>query len=279
MNKLVTLSNAASLVRDGDMVALGGNVLHRAPMSMVRELVRQNKKGLKIVKTAGAMDVDMLCLGGCVSSVDAGFISYETEFGLASHYRKSVESSMVKANEHACYTVICALRAAQMGVPFMPVKGMIAGDLLKMADYYETVQDPFGGDPVTVVRALNPDVCVIHAQEADRKGNVRILGPKYEDILLSRASKKVIVTAEKIVPACNACSSVKYIDIPHFLVESVVHVPGGAAPCSCAAFYDIDRPSIHAFKALSRKGDLEVYLKLYHRKDNRSTIGKAGALC
>ncbi|MFZ5988540.1 MAG: CoA transferase subunit A [Bacillota bacterium] len=276
MTKVITLSQAADIVKNGDMVALGGNVLHRAPMAMVRELVRKGRKGLKIVKTAGAIDVDMLCFGKCVDSVDAGFISYETEFGLATHYRRSVENGMVKANEHACYTVICALRASMMGVPFMPVKGLKAGDLLKFADYYKIIQDPFGGEKITVVRALVPDVAVIHVQESDKYGNARILGPKYEDILLSRASKKVIVTAENIVSQTKVCAGgAENIDIPHFLVTAVVHAPGGAAPCSCPSFYDIDRKAVETFKALEDEDALTRYLSVWERKDRRGGNGKA----
>lgn len=276
MSKLVTLSQAAALVRDSDMVALGGNVLHRTPMAMVRELIRQGKSGLRVVKTAGAIDIDMLCLGGCVSSVDAGFISYETEFGLASFYRKAVESGAVKANEHACYTVICALRAAQMGVPFMPVKGLRAGDLLKVAEYFKVIQNPFGGEPVTVVKALNPDVAVIHVQEADSEGNARIIGPKFEDVLISRAAKKIIITSEKIVHSSKVCSNPQNVDIPHFLVTAVVHAPRGAMPCSCASFYEIDGRAINLFKALPDKGGLAEYLSQYERKDRCCSDRKVG---
>ena len=113
MNKLCTLAEAISLVHDGDCVGLGGNTLNRAPMAAVFELIRQGRKNLRVVKTAGAMDVDALCLGGCAGIVDAGFVSYESQYGLAQRYRASVQKGLVRANEHACYTVISALRAAR----------------------------------------------------------------------------------------------------------------------------------------------------------------------
>jgi len=276
MSKLISIMEAASLIKDGDMVGLGGNVLHRAPMAMIRELIRQNKRYLRVVKTAGAMDIDMLCFGGCVSSVDAGFISYETEFGLAAHYRKAVEAGEVQANEHACYTVICALRAAQMGAPFMPVKGLRESDLLKVADYFKIVPDPFSGEAVTVVRALNPDAAIIHVQEADVMGNARILGPKYEDVLLSRAAEKVIITAEKIVSTTKASYNPESIDIPSFLVSAVVHVPFGSSPCSCHSLYDIDRRNIETFKNLTGRDGLTNYLAAYERKDRWGNNGRAG---
>ena len=113
----------------------------------IRTLLREN--AAHKVKTAGAMDVDALCLAGCAASVDAGFISYESQYGLAQRYRRSVQSGLVRANEHACYTVISALRAASYGIPFMPVRGLKVSDLRKVNDYFADVTDPFTGEERT----------------------------------------------------------------------------------------------------------------------------------
>ncbi|MFT4105746.1 MAG: CoA-transferase [Lacrimispora sp.] len=267
MSKVMSLQEAAARIHDGDILGLGGNVLHRAPMAMVRELVRQNKRNLKLVKTAGAMDVDMLCFGGCVSSVDAGFISYESEYSLAGHYRRAVEGGSVKGNEHACYTVISALRAASYGVGFMPVKGMVISDLIDANDYFMRVEDPFTREPVTVVKAIRPDVAVIHVQEADEEGNARITGPLFEDVLFSRAARRVIVTAENIVRESAFTAGLQKADIPHFLVEAVVRVSKGASPCSCPGSYDIDRRDLKKFKELKDLEGLRAYLKAFEKID------------
>ena len=261
MSKLMTLKDAISMIHDGDTVGIGGNVLHRAPMAAIREIVRQEKKNLKVIKTAGAMDVDMLCFGDCAYSVDAGFISYETEYSLAGHYRKAVQNGIVKGNEHACYTVISALRAASYGIPYMPVRGLQISDLVAVNDYFATVQDPFSGESINVVKAINPDVSIVHVQEADCNGNAIIYGPKYDDVLFSRASKKLIVTAEKIVPASKFIYSPEKADIPHFLVDAVVQVKNGASPCSCTNCYNIDRRELDWFKGLKTKEELKEYLK------------------
>lgn len=101
-NKVISIDNAVKLVKDGDMIAFGGNVLHRAPMAFAREIIRNEIGNLKVVKTAGAHEVDILCGANLVQSVDAGFISYESEFGLANFYRRGVQDGVIKGNEHAC---------------------------------------------------------------------------------------------------------------------------------------------------------------------------------
>ncbi|UII55507.1 CoA transferase subunit A [Cytobacillus spongiae] len=267
MKKIVNLKEAASIVQNGSMISFGGNVLHRAPMAFVRELARQRISGLKIVKTAGAHDIDLLCAVGSVESVDAGFVSYETKYGLATHYRKAVQSGVVKGNEHACYTVICALRGATMNVPFMPVKGLNAGDLLLKNDYFVVVEDPFSGEPITLVKSLMPDVAVIHVQECDAKGNAKIAGPKFEDILISRAAKKVILTTEQIVPESRMKLYADSIDIPGFLVDKIVQVPKGASPCSCYKKYDVDDQKLTEFIQAKTQAEIDAYLKSYEKLD------------
>jgi len=229
----MTLVEAMRLVRDGDTVALGGNVLHRAPVAAVAELVRQRRKGLHVVKTAGAMDVDLLCAASVAASVTFGYIAYESPFGLCRHFRKAVEDGRTEARENACYTVIMGLRAAVYGLPFLPVRGLDGSDLIA-ARGFRKVANPYGEGEFVAIPAIRPDVTILHVQEADALGNGRIWGPKYEDPLMARAARRVILTAERIVPTERFAAEPDRTDIPGFLVDAVVHVPGGAAPCSCA---------------------------------------------
>src|SRR5690349_18845548 len=120
-DKRTSLADAIAAIPDGAVVALGGITLHRGPSAAVHEIVRQGKRGLEIVKTAGAYDVDLLCGAGCARAVSAGFIGFETPFGMAPSYRRAVEQGRVEANEHSCYSVIAGMRAAIQGVPFMPI--------------------------------------------------------------------------------------------------------------------------------------------------------------
>ena len=224
------------------------------------ELARQKRRGLRLVKTAGGMDVDLLCFAGCVQSVDAGFISYETEYSLCQHYRKAVQGGAVKANEHACYTVISALRAASYGIPFMPVRGLKVSDLVAANDYFASVTDPFTGETLNAVKAIRPNVSILHVQLADERGNALIEGPKYDDVLLSRASQTIILTAERIVGDGYFSSSEIKADIPHFLVSGVVHAPHGAAPGTCHNAYGVADDTLRAFLRLSTADELDAWL-------------------
>ncbi len=265
MEKITTIDKAIETIQDGACVGLGGNTLNRAPMLAVFEMVKQEKKHLRIIKTAGAMDVDVLAYGHCADSVDAGFISYESQFGLAGHYRKGVQTGTIKANEHACYTVISALRAASYGIGFMPVKGLQTTDLRSVNDYFADVIDPFTGQSIAAVKAIAPDVSIVHVQKADGMGNAQILGPKYEDILLSRASKTVIITAEEIVHDRYFEKADRKADIPHFMVSAVVHAPRGAQPCSCYGHYETDDWAIKTFLSLKDPQAIDHFLAQQRR--------------
>ena len=267
MNKLVDLRDSVANLPNGIIVGLGGNTLNRAPMSYVREMVRQGKKDLRLIKTAGGLDVDLLCLADCVREVDAGFIGFETKYGLANNYRRGVQSGKIKANEHACYTVMSALRAAIAGLSFMPVKGLVNSDLIEANDYFRKVTCPFTGEVYAAVSAIRPDVTIVHVQEADVHGNASIAGPNYDDITLAKASKKVIVVTEQLRPDTYFNNKAEQVDISHLLVDEVIHVPQGAAPCACHGKYDVADANMKKYLAIQNRDDLAEYLKGFELRD------------
>lgn len=251
MSKVVALDAAVALVRDGETLALGGNLLHRLPAAFARALARAGRRRLELVKTAAAYDVDLLCAAGAVSAVHAGYVGYETE-GLAPAYRRAVESGVVVAREHACTTVIAALRAAAFGVPFQPVAGLEGSDL-PAARGWRRLADPYGsGSDVVVVPAIRPEWAVLHVQAADAAGNGRILGAPYEDLLMARAARRVILTAESIVPAAELAARPELTQVPGFAVAAVVHAPRGAWPGSCHGVYDADGAAVARWLAVAR---------------------------
>jgi glutaconate CoA-transferase subunit A len=255
------LAEAAAIPRAGETtLALGGNGLHWVPHAYARALARRDDLSFHLVKTAGAYDIDMLCLTGRVNAVSAGFIGYETEFGLARHYRRAVESGITEAREHACYTVITAMRAAAYGVSFLPVRGLDGSDL-PAARGYRWIDDPYdGASRMGAIPAIVPDLAVIHVQYADEKGNGVIIGPKNEDLLMARAARQVILTTERIVPTAELPVPLDHVDIPSVLVDAVVEIPGGARPGSCAGEYGIDAEGVRELQALVDDAALQRYL-------------------
>ena len=247
-DKRRALAEIVATIPDGSRLALGGNTLHRAPAAAVHELIRQGKRDLELVKTAGAYDVDLLCGVGAAAVVAAGFVGYETVLGLAPMYRRAVEGGTVEAREHACYTIIAGLRAASQGVPFMPLNGLQGSDLTALRGF-ATVRDPYTDRDVVVVPAIVPDVALIHVQEADRDCNARIWGSHFEDALMARAARRVILTAERIVDRSVLAAEPERTTIPGFLVEAVVEAPHGAWPTSCAGLYEYDLPVLDALLA------------------------------
>ncbi len=263
MKKVLTsLEEAARLVHDGDLVTFGGATFHRAPMEFVRELVRQGKKELNLIDRDPAMDFDLLIGAGCVAKVRTGMLAFEV-FGMAPNFRKKSEKGEIVTKEGACQPIIAGFRAAAMGLPSIPVKGMLGSDLLTISEVVGSqmqIQDPFTGETMIAVRAIEPDITVIHAQKADEYGNIRIEGPLYEDVIKAKAAKKVVVTVEELIPNRDIRNMPEATTIPHFIVDAVVETPKGAYPCSCFNYYDAAYDHIKEYLKAAAQGQFEQYL-------------------
>ena len=262
-SKQTTLSEAIASVPDGAIVALSGNTLHRAPCAAVHELIRQGKRKLELVKTAGAYDVDVLVGSGVAESVSAGFIGFENVFGLAPQYRHAAEQGTIRVNEHACYTLITALRAAIQGVPFLPVAGMLTSDLMQ-ARHFKTVLDPYSGQELAAIQAIRPDVAIVHVQEADEQGNGRIYGSVFEDDIMARAARRVILTCERLISSEETARVPELTKIAGISVSHVVVAPQGAHPCSCGDLYSYDADYLTRYiNACSSPKQFQAWLDSY----------------
>jgi glutaconate CoA-transferase subunit A len=196
--KIMSLSEMVERVPDGASLALGGSFLHRGPFAFVRELIRQGKRDLEIVKQSPGYDIDILCRAGCVKKARAGIVAMEGNFGLAPWYRKAVEKKQIVLEEHACATLTAGLRAAAFGVPFQPVGGVHGSDIAAL-NQWASIKDPYGsGQDVWVIPSIRPDYAVIHANEVDEIGDTRIYGTFNWDRIMTRAAKKVLVVAESL---------------------------------------------------------------------------------
>lgn len=245
--KIVPLEDLAARVADGSSLALGGSFLHRGPFALVRELIRQGRRDLEVIKQSPGYDIDILCRAGALGRARAGIVAMEGNFGLAPWYRRAVETGQIHLEEHACASLTAGLRAAAFGVPFMPCGGIHGSDLPAL-NGWKTVEDPYGsGETVYVIPRITPDFAVIHVNEVSEEGDVRVYGTSHWDRIMSRSAKRVLVVAERVASSASFREQPELTLVPHFLVEAVSIVPDGAWPGSCWPHYAVDYPAVEAY--------------------------------
>lgn len=156
-------------------------------------------------------------------------------------------------------TLVAGLRAAAYGIPFQPVGGVHGSDLAAL-NQWQKIRDPYGsGQEVYVIPAIRPDVAVIHANEADEHGNARVLGSPFWDHPLTRAAKRVLITAERLVTTATLAAQPELTLVPGFMVEAVAIVPRGAWPGSMHPDYEVDYKAVGEY-LLDAPGVLEAHL-------------------
>jgi glutaconate CoA-transferase subunit A len=262
-DKLVELEEAAGLVRDGAVVALGGGLSARLPMALVRELIRAGRRGLHAVGSAHGIDVDLLVAAGALAVCEESYVGFEQDLGLAPAYRRAAESGSLEIRESCCATILAQLRAAELGVPFLPVRGVKGSDVRRLHPEYGEVTCPFTGETLVVVPPLRPDVALLHAPLGDRRGNLHLEQPYVLDERFASASAAVVATVESVVSTEEVVAA--GVTIPGHLVAAVAEVPYGAHPTSCYPDYAYDRAHLAEYVAAATTGSTgpEDYLDRY----------------
>jgi glutaconate CoA-transferase, subunit A len=282
-DKRASLAEAVSLVSDGAMVALGGGLCARLPMAMVRELIRQGRRGLHLIGSAHSIDVDLLVATGAVRRCEESYVGFEQDLGLAPGYRRAAEAGTIEVAESCCATILAQLRAAEMGLPFLPVRGVRGSDIRRLHPEYAEITCPFTGEILVAVPALRPDVALLHAPAGDRYGNLHLEQPYVLDERFASASRLVVATVDELVSTEEVVRS--GVTIPAHLVAAVAEVPYGAHPTSCYPRYAYDRDHLREYltAAQAGAGDLEKYVATYvlgSEESYREAIGpdRLGAL-
>jgi glutaconate CoA-transferase, subunit A len=255
MAEITTLREAiAALVRDGDTIAMEG-FTHLIPFAAGHEFIRQQRKQLTLVRMTPDVIYDQLIGAGCAKKL---IFSWGGNPGVGSLHRlrDAVEHDWpapVEIQEHGHGDLSSAYVAGAAKLPFAVIRAYAGSDLPKHNDKIKFIQCPFTGETLAAVPAINPDVTVIHAQKADRKGNVLlwgILGVQKEAVL---AAKKTIITVEEIVDDLkawpNACI------LPCWTLSAVCCVPGGAFPSYAHGYYERDNRFYQAWDTISRERD------------------------
>jgi glutaconate CoA-transferase subunit A len=235
-DKLTTVADAVSrLVQDGDYLAVGGFGADRIPTAPLHEILRQGKQNLGMAGHTSTHDFQLLCAGNLTGRgqtlrrVDVAYIIGLEARGLSPHARRVMESGQVEFTEWTNYTLAVRLKAAAMGVPFLPCRSMLGTDTFAKSAA-RAIACPFTGERLAVVPALYPDVGIIHVHEADRYGNCRVRGTTVADWELARAAKKLIVTCERLIPNDEIRQDPSRTFIPFYCVDAVCEVPFGSYP-------------------------------------------------
>jgi glutaconate CoA-transferase subunit A len=234
---------------DGMSVVMGTGLEGFIPFAAGHEIIRQGKRDLTLIGPISDILFDQLIGAGCVRKVIAAWVG-NVSAGSAYNYRRAVEEGIprpVEVEDHTNFTIALSLHAAALGIPFIPARTALGSDVQRRnANLLET-SCPYTGEKLIAVRAIQPDVAIVHVQRADESGNCHLWGNLGVTIDAVRASRAVIVTAEEIVPSDVILSDPNRTVIPGTFVTAVVHEPWGAHPSPVVGFYNRDSDFFHEY--------------------------------
>ncbi|MFO1352178.1 MAG: CoA transferase subunit A [Gammaproteobacteria bacterium] len=255
MAEIIELRHAvAELIHDGDTLAMEG-FTHLIPQAAGHEVIRQRRRDLTLIRMTPDLIYDQLIGMGCAKKL---VFSWGGNPGVGSlhRFRDAVEKHWprpLEIVEHSHAAMANAYWAGAAGLPFATLRGYLGTDLPEHNPHIRRIVCPFTGEMLTAVPAIRPDVAVIHAQKADRKGNVwlwGILGVQKEAVL---AAKRAIVTVEEIVDTLAAPMNATVL--PSWTIDAICPVPGGAQPSYAHGYYRRDNAFYKAWDAIAQERD------------------------
>jgi len=265
-------------VQDGDIVYAAG-FTHLIPFAAGHEIIRQGRKDLTLARATPDLIYDQMVAAGCAKKLIFSYIG-NPGVGSLRIIREELEAGRLEWEEYSHYGMISRLQAGASGLPFFPMKPTAAGDLERSNPLYRRVIDPYSGQEVVTVPALNPDVAIVHVQRADAAGNAHIWGIIGEQKEAAFAAKRVILTAEEIVDEEIIRSDPNRTVIPEFIVDAVCHVPYCAHPSYTQGYYDRDNAFYLDWdKVTESREAVKAWLDewVYGVKDRAEYVEKLGA--
>ncbi len=265
-------------VKDSDYLGIGGFGTNRIPTPIIHEIVRQRRKGLGFAGHTATHDCQVLVAGDCIARCDVAYVVGLEARGLSRCARRAFESGRVKVTEWSNGALAWRLRAAAMGVSFLPVRVMLGTDTFERSAA-TTIQCPFTGQTHAALPALSPDVSAIHVHRCDPLGNAQIDGILIADTDLARASKRVILTAEEVVSTDRIRAEPWRTVIPGTCVDAVVEAPYGSFPGNMPGLYFSDEE--HLARWLEVEKDEDVFAQflreqIYDCRDHAAYIERNG---
>ncbi|HEY2495726.1 MAG TPA: CoA-transferase [Candidatus Angelobacter sp.] len=289
MSKIMTMRQAiAEHVPDGTSLALGLQMEQMIPFAAGHEIMRQKRRGLRLIGPISDILFDQMIGSGCVKDVVAAWVG-NVMMGSAYNFRHATEvenpgtpSEKLRVFNMTNFTLALALQAGAMGVPFLPTRSAIGSDVPKGNHFFYQIISPFEPkETLLAVRALAPDVAIVHLQRADKHGNAHCWGNFGVMLEGVRAAKKVIVCAEEIVSEEEIASDPNRTVIPGFLVTAVVECAFGAHPSPVQGYYKRDDAFFQQYHAETKtQGDFDAWLKRWvtgvaDRAEYAAQLGKS----
>jgi glutaconate CoA-transferase subunit A len=259
-----SLDEALGAITDGSLLVVPREV-SGVPMAATRALIRRGVRGLHLVALpTSSLQADLMIGAGCVATLETSAVSLG-EFGLAPRFSEAIRAGAIVMKDATCPALHAALQAAEKGVPFMPLRGLIGSDVLRYREDWKTIDSPFGdADPIVLLPAIKPDVALIHAPIADAFGNVWI-GRQRELATMAHAAEKTIATVERIQNGNLLDDPVLAAGtLPGFYVDAVAVAERGAWPLPLPDHYaaDAEHVALYARMAATAEGFAE-YLDTY----------------
>jgi glutaconate CoA-transferase, subunit A len=251
-----SLDDALAPIADGCVLAVPRESAG-VPMAATRALIRRGVKRLHLIALpTSTLQADLLIGAGCIDTLETSAVSLG-EFGLAPRFTAAILSGAIRMKDATCPALHAAFQAAEKGVPFMPLRGVLGTDVLKHRPDWKVIDNPFGqessnqADPIVLLPAIRPDVALFHAPMADRNGNVWI-GRQRELVTMAHASDRTIVTVEQLHDGdLLADPTLAAGCIPGFYIETIAVVPRGAWPLPLPDHYGWDAAHLAEYARLA----------------------------
>jgi glutaconate CoA-transferase, subunit A len=256
--EILSVEALAARIPDGARIALPADYSGCA-MAVVRELMRRGVRDLHIVSVPqGGFQVDMLIGAGCVARVEAAAVTLG-EYGMTPRFTAAIKAGTIEMWDSTCPALLAGLQAAEKGVPFMALRGILGSDLLRVRPDWKVIDNPLAEsgtrDPVVILPAIRPDVTLFHALKADAQGNVWV-GVQRELMTMAHASKMALVTVEQIEdadflrdPALAAGT------IPALYISAIAEAKNGAWPIGLDNAYPADANALADYAAAAATAD------------------------
>ncbi len=251
---LSSLDDLAALVPDGAKLAVPRDITGPA-MAATRALIRRGARGLHLicVPTSG-LQADLLIGAGCVATLETSAVTLG-EFGPAPRFTAAVKAGAIAILDATCPAIHAGLQAAEKGIPFMALRGVLGSDLVEHRPDWRVIQNPFGDDrddPILVLPAIRPDLALFHAPRADRLGNVWI-GPRRELLTMAHAAKETLVTVEEVVDGdLLAEDEAAAGTIPALYITAIAEAKSGAWPLAFHDAYAADAAELADYARLAK---------------------------